>query len=57
MGKFKHLFSPFKIGPLTLRNRVFMSPHGMVGLGIGTDKQVGYFEARARGGAGSPAWL
>jgi 2,4-dienoyl-CoA reductase-like NADH-dependent reductase (Old Yellow Enzyme family) len=52
MGKFKHLFSPFKIGPLTLRNRVFMSPHGMVGLGIGTDQQVGYFEARAKGGCG-----
>ena len=29
-----------------------MSPHGMVGLGIGTEQQVGYFEARAKGGAG-----
>lgn len=29
-----------------------MSPHGMVGLGIGTDAQVGYFEARAKGGCG-----
>ena len=29
-----------------------MSPHGMIGLGIGTDQQVGYFEARAKGGAG-----
>ncbi len=52
MSMFKHLFSPFKIGSLTLRNRVFMSPHGMVGLGIGTDQQVGYFEARAKGGCG-----
>lgn len=52
MSKFKHLFSPFKIGALNLRNRVFMSPHGMVGLGIGTDQQVGYFEARAKGGCG-----
>jgi 2,4-dienoyl-CoA reductase-like NADH-dependent reductase (Old Yellow Enzyme family)/thioredoxin reductase len=52
MSKFKHLFSPFKIGSLNLRNRVFMSPHGMVGLGIGTDQQVGYFEARAKGGCG-----
>jgi 2,4-dienoyl-CoA reductase-like NADH-dependent reductase (Old Yellow Enzyme family)/thioredoxin reductase len=52
MGAFKHLFSPFKIGSLDIRNRVFMSPHGMVGLGIGTDQQVGYFEARAKGGCG-----
>ncbi|MEJ6011034.1 FAD-dependent oxidoreductase [Novosphingobium aquae] len=52
MATFKHLFSPFKIGALELRNRVFMSPHGMVGLGIGTDAQVGYFEARAKGGCG-----
>ena len=52
MAEFKHLFSPFKIGSLNLRNRVFMSPHGMVGLGIGTDAQVGYFEARAKGGCG-----
>ncbi|MDE2570162.1 MAG: FAD-dependent oxidoreductase [Sphingomonadales bacterium] len=37
---------------MEIRNRVFMSPHGMVGLGIGTDEQVGYFEARAKGGAG-----
>jgi 2,4-dienoyl-CoA reductase-like NADH-dependent reductase (Old Yellow Enzyme family)/thioredoxin reductase len=52
MSKFKHLFSPMKIGSLEVRNRVFMSPHGMVGLGIGTDQQVGYFEARAKGGVG-----
>jgi len=52
MASFKHLFSPFRIGSLDIRNRVFMSPHGMVGLGIGTDAQVGYFEARAKGGCG-----
>lgn len=52
MSHFKHLFEPFKIGKLNIRNRVFMSPHGMVGLGIGTEQQVGYFEARAKGGAG-----
>jgi 2,4-dienoyl-CoA reductase-like NADH-dependent reductase (Old Yellow Enzyme family)/thioredoxin reductase len=52
MTSFKHLFSPYKIGNLEIPNRVFMSPHGMVGLGIGTDAQVGYFEARAKGGCG-----
>src|SRR5690606_37069963 len=52
MSAFKHLFTPMKIGSLDIKNRIFMSPHGMVGLGIGTDQQVGYFEARAKGGAG-----
>jgi hypothetical protein len=52
IATFKHLFNPFKIGSLDVPNRVFMSPHGMVGLGIGTDAQVGSFEARAKGGCG-----
>ncbi|MCB2045083.1 MAG: FAD-dependent oxidoreductase [Novosphingobium sp.] len=52
MTRFKHLFSPFKIGNLEIRNRVFMSPHGMAGLPIGSEAQAGYFEARARGGCG-----
>ncbi len=52
MSKYPTMFSPFKLGRLEIKNRVFMSPHGMVGLGIGTDQQVGYFEARAKGGAG-----
>ena len=52
MSKYTNMFSPMKIGSMEIKNRVFMSPHGMVGLGIGTDKQVGYFEARAKGGVG-----
>ncbi|MBA4353615.1 MAG: hypothetical protein C0409_02875, partial [Novosphingobium sp.] len=52
MSKYATMFSPIRIGRLEVKNRVFMSPHGMVGLGIGTDRQVGYFEARAKGGAG-----
>lgn len=52
MTKYPTMFSPIKLGRLEVKNRVFMSPHGMVGLGIGTDRQVGYFEARAKGGAG-----
>lgn len=52
MSKYPTMFSPIKLGRMEIKNRVFMSPHGMVGLGIGTDQQVGYFEARARGGAG-----
>src|SRR3546814_20054066 len=52
MSRYTTMFSPIKIGRMEIKNRVFMSPHGMVGLGIGTDRQVGYFEARAQGGAG-----
>jgi 2,4-dienoyl-CoA reductase-like NADH-dependent reductase (Old Yellow Enzyme family)/thioredoxin reductase len=52
MTSYKHLFTPVKIGSLDIPNRVFMSPHGMIGLPIGSPQQVGYFEARARGGAG-----
>lgn len=52
MSQFKHLFSPYKLGPLELKNRVFMSPHTMAGLHIGSDSHAGYFEARAKGGVG-----
>lgn len=52
MSTYKHLFTPLKIGSLDIPNRVFMSPHGMIGLPIGSPQQVGYFEARAKGGAG-----
>jgi len=39
---------------MEVQNRVFMAPHGMVGphLMVGSDAQVGYFEARAKGGVG-----
>jgi 2,4-dienoyl-CoA reductase-like NADH-dependent reductase (Old Yellow Enzyme family)/thioredoxin reductase len=52
MSEFKHLFSPYSIGSLQLKNRVFMSPHTMAGLQIGSDAHAGYFEARAKGGVG-----
>jgi 2,4-dienoyl-CoA reductase-like NADH-dependent reductase (Old Yellow Enzyme family)/thioredoxin reductase len=52
MSHFKHLFTPIKIGSIEIPNRVFMSPHTIAGLGIGTERQLGYYEARAKGGAG-----
>src|SRR3546814_18797992 len=52
MSRYTTMFSPIKIVRMEIKNRVFMSPHGMVGLGIGTDRQVSYFAARATGGAG-----
>ncbi len=49
-----NLLSPGRIGSLTLRNRILMSPMGdnqASAEGNVTDQQIAYFEARARGGA------
>lgn len=50
---FKHLFQPYHIGKLELKNRIVMS--GMVTNyasedGYATDRTMDYYEARARGG-------
>src|SRR3546814_19341584 len=52
MSRYTTMFSPIKIGRMEIKYRIFMSPHGMVGLGIGTARPVGYWAARAKGGAG-----
>ncbi len=54
MQAYKHLFSPVRLGPMTLKNRVVMSGHHM-GL-ADSDGRVGprlhaYMVARAQGGA------
>ena len=51
---FPHLFSPLRIGNLTLPNRIVSSGHDtvMVADGAVTDRLVAYHEARARGGTG-----
>src|SRR5947199_6387281 len=52
---FPHLFTPFQIGPVTLRNRVAISAHfagWWVDLGLPSDELVAYLEERARGGVG-----
>lgn len=52
---YKLLFSPMKIGTLTIKNRVVMAPM-MLGFGTfdgtATPALMDYYEARARGGAG-----
>ena len=51
---FPHLLTPGQIGPLSLRNRILMCPMGdSLGDEDGTvsDRQLAYYEARARGGA------
>lgn len=52
---YEKLFSEGRIGSVTLKNRLVMSPMG-IGLanldGTPTDEMIAYYEARAKGGAG-----
>src|SRR5438132_516310 len=51
---FPHLLAPGRIGSLTLRNRILMCPIGDSLAnedGTVSERQLSYFEARARGGA------
>lgn len=51
MSNFEYLFSPTKIGSMEVRNRIFVSPHGILGPKPSSDEQIAYFVARAKGGA------
>jgi 2,4-dienoyl-CoA reductase-like NADH-dependent reductase (Old Yellow Enzyme family) len=53
-ARFPHLFSPVRVGPLTLANRILSSGHDtvMADDGLVTDQLVAYHEARAAGGVG-----
>lgn len=53
--KHERLFSPLRIGAMTVRNRLVMAPHGMVfaaGYGSGVDRVIDYHVERAKGGVG-----
>ena len=54
MTTFPKLFSPFRIGGLEIRNRIFSTGHQtlLVTGGLPNDALAAYHEARARGGAG-----
>jgi mycofactocin system FadH/OYE family oxidoreductase 2 len=54
VGKYRYLFSPLRLGPITVRNRVVFSAHltNYAANGLPTDQHVAYYEARAAGGAG-----
>jgi mycofactocin system FadH/OYE family oxidoreductase 2 len=54
VGRYKYLFSPLKLGPITLRNRVVFSAHltNYAADGHATPQHAAYYEARAKGGAG-----
>ncbi len=52
--QFKYLFSPIKIGPVTVRNRIVSTPHGTgySRLGLPTEQMAYYHAERAKGGCG-----
>lgn len=55
MTDYKYLFTPLKLGPLTLKNRIVFAGHtnGFVDpvTFLPNERTTGYFEERARGGA------
>lgn len=53
-GRYRYLFSPLRIGPVALRNRIIFAAHltNYAEDGHPTEQHAAYYEARARGGAG-----
>ncbi len=53
-GRYRYLFSPLRVGPLTLRNRIVFSAHltNYADEGLPTEQHAAYYAARAAGGAG-----
>jgi mycofactocin system FadH/OYE family oxidoreductase 2 len=52
--RYRHLFSPLRLGPVVVPNRIVFSAHltNYAEDGLPTDQHAAYYEARARGGAG-----
>ncbi len=58
--QFKYLFSPIKIGPFTVKNRIMVSPHGplMNESGLPTEEYIHHEIEKAKGGVGMHVcWL
>src|SRR5215475_4315790 len=53
-SRYRHLFSPLRIGPLTVRNRIVFSAHltNYAEDGLPSQQHADYYAARASGGAG-----
>ncbi len=57
MGDFQYLFTPIRIGPMAVPNRILVTTHGMAVPPLtGTDEHaeafIAYYAEKARGGAG-----
>jgi 2,4-dienoyl-CoA reductase (NADPH2) len=52
--RYRHLFTPLRLGPVTVANRVVFSAHltNYAEDGLPTEQHAAYYEARAAGGAG-----
>ena len=52
--QFRYLFTPIRLGPFTVKNRIMVSPHGpMMGdHGLPTEELIYYEIEKAKGGAG-----
>jgi mycofactocin system FadH/OYE family oxidoreductase 2 len=53
-SRFRRLFSPIRLGPVTLQNRIVFSAHltNYARDGLPTEQHAAYYGARAEGGAG-----
>ncbi|HEY2430842.1 MAG TPA: mycofactocin system FadH/OYE family oxidoreductase 2, partial [Acidimicrobiales bacterium] len=53
-GRYRYLFSPLRIGPVVVSNRIVFSAHltNYAVDGLPSDQHAAYYEARAAGGAG-----
>jgi mycofactocin system FadH/OYE family oxidoreductase 2 len=54
LGQYKYLFSPLKIGQVTVPNRISFSAHltNLAEHGLPTERHLHYWRERAKGGAG-----
>ncbi|GAA1000235.1 FAD-dependent oxidoreductase [Subtercola frigoramans] len=54
MDKYAPLWEPLQVGPVTLKNRVVVTPHALqyAEHNLMTQQSVDYYEERAKGGAG-----
>lgn len=54
MSRYRHLFTPLRIGPVTVSNRIIFSAHltNYAEGGLPTEQHAAYYAARAAGGAG-----
>ena len=54
MSRYRYLFSPMRIGPVVVRNRIVFSAHltNYAEDGLPTEQHAAYYGARAAGGAG-----
>jgi len=53
-GRYRYLFSPLRVGPVVVRNRIVFAAHltNYAQDGLPTAQHAAYYAARAAGGAG-----